>query len=155
MTDEALVVGIDPGNTSAVAALNLEGELKLLESSREFPPREMIMALIKAGKPVVVGCDRAQMPSTVEKVASSLGAEKFEPEKDLDSERKESLGSKGRNSHEKDAIASARYAYNNLKRKISKIERVTEKEDMQKSRVAKNYFSPGSESDLTNLNNQK
>jgi len=149
--DEALIVGIDPGNTSAVAALNLDGELKLLESDREFPPRDIIMTLIEAGKPVVIGCDTADMPSTVEKIASSLGAQKFEPDEDLDSGRKQSLGNEGRNSHEKDAIASAKYAYNNLQRKISKIERITEENDIEKSSAARQYFSEGQETDLTNL----
>lgn len=150
--DEALIAGIDPGNTSAVAALDLEGELKLLESAREFPPEEIIMALIETGRPVVIGCDTQDMPSTVEKIASNLGAKKFKPNEDLKSKRKQSLADRGGNSHEKDAIASARYAYNNLRRKISKIERISEEEDIDRSSTARRYFSEGREKDLKNLN---
>lgn len=140
MDDEALIVGIDPGSTSAIAALNLDGEIKLLESEREFPQHEIITRLVETGKPVVVACDIEKMPSTVEKIASSLGAEKFEPEEDLDAQRKKELG-KGENSHEKDALASARYAYNKLKRSIQKIDRYSQKTETERHRIARDYFS--------------
>jgi len=140
MADKALIVGVDPGNTSAVAALNLEGELVLLESGREFAPNEIIQRLIETGRPVVLASDREKMPSTVEKIASNLGAHKFEPHEDLDSQRKKELG-KGTNSHEKDAVASAMYAYNNLQRKIKKIKKSAQEKDKAQVSVAKNYFS--------------
>lgn len=145
--DEALIVGVDPGNTSAVAALNLDGELKLLESNREFATHEIITTLIETGKPVVVACDIEKMPSTVEKIASSLGAEKFEPEEDLDTQRKKELG-EGENSHEKDALASARYAYNNLQRSIQKIEKQSEQSDRSRSEIAREYFSDNMQTQL-------
>ncbi len=134
-----LIVGVDPGNTSAVAALNLEGELELLESRREFPSREIILELINEGKPVVVACDTGKMPSTVEKIASSLGAEKFKPEEDLEARRKKELG-QGENSHEVDAVASAVYAYNNLSRRIEKIEAESRHSGQKRSKVAETYF---------------
>ncbi len=137
---EPLIVGIDPGNTSAVAAVNLEGELKLLKSERELPPRDIIRILIDEGKPVVVACDTEKMPSTVEKVATSLGATKFIPEEDLDRRRKKELG-EGNNSHEKDAVASARHAYKNLHRNIRKIKKLTEESEEDLDTVAETYFS--------------
>lgn len=149
--NEPLIVGIDPGNTSAVAALDLEGEIILLESSREFPAREIIMRLIETGTPVVVSCDTCKMPSTVEKIASNLGAKRFAPEEDLDTQRKKELGSDGENSHEKDAIASAVYAYNNLQRQISKIKNFSESSDTEISVVARNYFSQGEDADINDL----
>lgn len=137
--NEPLIVGIDPGNTSAVAALNLDGEIELLESRREFPPQEIILELVETGKPVVVACDTRKMPSTVEKIASSLGAERFEPDEDLESRRKKELG-KGDNSHEIDAVASAIYAYNNLRRRIQKIETESRESDETPGEVAETYF---------------
>ncbi len=137
---EALIVGIDPGNTSAVAAVGLDGELKLLESSREFPPREIIKRLVETGKPVVVACDTEKMPATVEKVASSVGARKFVPDEDLESQRKKEMG-QGDNSHEIDAAASAFYAYNNLQRQIQKIDRDTQKTGEERAMVAHRHFT--------------
>lgn len=137
---EALIVGVDPGNTSAVAAIDLDGELKLLESGREMPPRDIIQLIIETGKPMVVACDTEKMPSTVEKIASSLGARKFEPMEDLDRQRKKDLG-EGDNSHEKDAVASAMHAYNNLQREIKKIKHFSRETDRELDEVAENYFS--------------
>ncbi len=140
MAGEALIVGIDPGSTSAVAAVNLDGELKLLKSEKEFPPEDIIRQLIEVGTPVVVATDREKMPSTVEKIASSLGATRFQPEEDLDAERKKELG-KGDNSHESDAVASAIYAFNNLKRQIDKIDSYSREREEGRLEVAREYFS--------------
>ncbi|MFB6147416.1 MAG: DUF460 domain-containing protein [Candidatus Nanohaloarchaea archaeon] len=137
---EPLVVGIDPGSTSAVAAVNLDGELELLESERELPRHEIIKKIIDTGKPVVVACDTEKMPSTVEKIASSLGARKFSPDEDLEKQRKEELG-KGDNSHEKDAAASALHAYNKHLREIKKIKKFQEESGRELDEVADSYFS--------------
>jgi predicted RNase H-like nuclease (RuvC/YqgF family) len=130
---------VDPGTTSAVAALNLDGELVLRESERDIPRHRMISLIIEHGQPVVVSCDTEKMPSTVEKIASSLGAERFEPENDLSSSRKSELGA-GENSHEKDAQAAARHAYNSLRSQIRKIKRDSGEERPPKD-VARRYFS--------------
>lgn len=137
---EPLIIGVDPGNTSAIAAVNFDGELVLLESGRDYPPREMIREIVGVGKPVVVASDKGKTPSTVKKLASSLGAEIYEPENDLSSERKTELG-EGNNSHEKDAVASALNAYNNLQREIRKIDELTEQLGKKKETVASKYFS--------------
>ncbi len=137
---EALIVGIDPGSTSAVAAFNLDGELKLLESRKEFSQDEVIRQLIETGRPVVIASDRERMPSTVEKISSSRGAQRFEPENDLRSQRKNRIG-KGENSHEIDAYASGIHAYNSLQKEIRKIEKISEKTRQDRKEVAKKYFS--------------
>lgn len=137
---ENIIVGVDPGATSAVAALNLKGELVLLESRKEFAKEEIIQEIVETGKPVVVTADKEKMPSTVEKIASSLGANKFEPEEDLDQQKKHDLG-KGDNSHEIDAYAAARHAYNSLRRRIRKIEKLSERTEKEKEEVARLYFS--------------
>lgn len=140
MNDKPLIAGIDPGSTSAVAAVSLDREIELLESRKEFPTDEIIRRLVETGKPVVVACDTCKMPSTVEKIARSLGARKFRPDEDLDRQRKKELG-EGDNSHEIDAVASALYAYNRFQRKISKIEREAEESELARFEVAESYFS--------------
>lgn len=140
MGRKPLIVGIDPGNTSAVAALNLDGEIELLESRREFPREQIIQELVQTGKPVVVASDREQLPSSVEKIAQSMGSRKFTPEEDLGSRKKKQLGS-GENSHEVDALASARHAFNSLSRNIRKIHQIAEREDREREEVAQRYFS--------------
>jgi predicted RNase H-like nuclease (RuvC/YqgF family) len=137
-----LIIGVDPGSTSAVAAVDLEGELRLLESGKNFPPRDIIQEIIEEGKPVIVASDKRKTPSKVEKIASSLGAEIYEPDEDLESGRKNELGL-GDNSHEKDASASAFNAYNNMQREIRKIKELEEQLGEDRATVAQKYFSKG------------
>lgn len=141
MSKEPLIIGIDPGNTSAIAALDLDGELVLLESRLEFAPEDIIQRAIDVGKPVVVSCDKQKMPSTVEKIASSLGAEKFEPEKDLSRQRKRELGGKGENSHEKDAYASAMHALKDMRKQVRKINEKSRNEEVERHEIAGEYLA--------------
>lgn len=141
MSRKALIVGVDPGNTSAVAALNLDGEIELLESRKEFSRAEIIQKIVETGKPVVIASDRSEMPSTVRKIGQSLGAERFTPEENLDTRTKKELG-EGNNTHEVDASAAARYAFNQLRKQIRKIKSYAERNDEDVTDVASTYFSP-------------
>jgi predicted RNase H-like nuclease (RuvC/YqgF family) len=134
-----LIVGVDPGSTSAVAGANLQGEIELLESGKNFPPRDIIQRIIKVGKPVVLASDKSTTPDKVEKIANSVGAKIFEPEEDLSSEKKKKLG-KGTNSHELDAVASALNARRHLQRDIVKIEKFDEEYDLAKKEIALKVF---------------
>lgn len=135
-----LIVGIDPGNTSAVAALNLDKEVELLHSERDLSDSNLIKQLIDTGTPVVITSDKKDMPSKAEKIARSLGAMKFNPEKDLSRSKKKELGF-GDNSHEKDAMASAINAYNHLERKIKKLKNRSKDIEMSEEELATKYFS--------------
>lgn len=137
MNEEPLIIGIDPGNTSAVAALNLDGELEFLVSRKEFSHDEIIREIVDSGYPVVIATDRAEIPSTVNKIASSVGAMKFTPENNLSRQRKNELG-KGENSHEKDAHASALHAYKRLNKQIRKINKRSK--NREKLEVAKEHL---------------
>ncbi len=117
----------------------MEGEIKFLDSWRHASQSKLIREIIDEGKPVVVASDKGKTPSTVEKIASSLGAEVFEPEEDVDSDKKDELG-KGDNSHEKDASASALNAYNHLHRERRKIRKIAQKKDVSIDLAAQNYF---------------
>lgn len=137
---EPLIIGVDPGITSAVAMMDFEGELVELDSGKNFPPREIILEVVEKGKPVIIATDKSKLPSKVEKIANSVGAEKFTPEEDLGKEKKKELGTGG-NSHEKDASAAAKYAYKQLRPKIRKVEELNEETELDKSEVAERYFS--------------
>lgn len=137
--DRALIVGIDPGNTCGVAAVDLEKNMVLLESVRELSDSEAIEMIIQEGKAVVVTSDKSKMPSKAEKISSSLGATRFEPEQDLSRNRKQRLGV-GENSHEIDASASAINAYNQMSRRIEKIRERSGRREIERHEVAKEFF---------------
>ena len=63
-----MIVGIDPGTTTAFAALDLDGNLLHLQCSRQMTMSDMIEALYKVGKPLVIASDVEDMPFTVEKI---------------------------------------------------------------------------------------
>ena len=69
-----LIVGIDPGTTTAIAALDLDGNLMHLESSREMNMSGVIEALYRVGKPLVVASDVQEMPYSVEKIRRAFSA---------------------------------------------------------------------------------
>lgn len=139
-----LIVGVDPGSTSAVALVDFEGEIVKLESGKNFPPSEIINEIVQEGKPIIVTSDKSDTPSKVKKIATSVGAEEFKLEEDLSQERKRNLG-KGENSHERDASASAIHAFKQLRNNIRKIKETAEKENMETVEVAERYFSPEKE----------
>jgi len=139
-----LIVGIDPGSTSAVAMLNFEGELVALESGKNFPPSEIITEIVGEGKPIIVTSDKADTPSKVKKISNSVGAYTFELEKDLSQERKRELG-EGENSHEVDASAAAKHAYKALRNNIEKIKQIADEEGVELEELAQRYFEQDKE----------
>ena len=134
-----LIIGVDPGSTSAVSAIDFEGENIFTVSRKNFPPREIISEIIDNGRPVVVASDKAKFPSTVDKIARSLGAYRYTIEKDMSSERKQELG-QGDNSHEIDASAAARNAYRGLRDGIETIKQLSEEKDIEIDEIAVRYF---------------
>lgn len=134
-----LIVGVDPGSTSAVAALDFEGEKVFVKSRKNFPPREIIAEIVDYGRPVVVASDKKKFPSTVEKVASSVGAYRYELDKDLSRERKNTLG-EGDNDHEKDAVAAAMNAFRGLRDNIKTIKELSRERSEETSLIALEYF---------------
>lgn len=137
---EPVIVGIDPGTTSAYAILDLDGELVRLESKKHISTSEIIEEIIKIGKPVVIASDKSTTPSKVDKICSSVGAELFEPNQDLTQEKKKELG-QGNNSHEIDASASAVNAYNHLDKELRKIEQIASENNVSSLKAAQNYFN--------------
>ena len=136
---KSLILGVDPGSTSAIALIDFDGEIVKVESGKNFPPREIISEVIDEGKPVIVASDKAKFPSTVDKIATSLGTVKYELDEDLSQERKRELG-EGENSHEIDAVAAARNAYRGLREKIDKIRELSEERPEEEAEIAVKYF---------------
>ena len=134
-----LIVGIDPGTTSAAAGVNFDGELEFLFSERHISTAELIEKIIENGKPVIIASDKSKTPSKVGKIASSVGAELFEPRKDLSQEEKAEKGS-GDNYHEIDASAAAFNAFNKSRKQIRKIREIAESKDIDLIKASKIYY---------------
>jgi len=123
-----IIVGYDPGTTAALAVLDTSGNILYLKSKKEFKKKELIEAVIRLGKPIIVAGDRVPLPGNVEKLASSLGCRTFEPSEDISNLEKYNLIKEHleivKNDHQRDALASAIKAYkyySKLFRKADKI----------------------------------
>jgi len=119
-----LIAGIDPGTTLGYALLDLKGNAVKIKSSKQLDMSSLILEMIKEGKVVVIGTDRKKAPRFVDKLSSKIGARLIKPEEDLSVEQKRELtkGEEFGNEHEKDALASAIYAFKRIRSLLIKVD---------------------------------
>lgn len=119
-----LIVGIDPGITTAYAVLGIEGNLIHLDSSKQLDLKLLISETISHGKAVLVGTDKAKVPNLVESFATKLGARIVSPQEDLKVDEKREMTSNFNfgDEHQGDALASALFAYKKTKTLLNKID---------------------------------
>ncbi|WP_332897689.1 DUF460 domain-containing protein [Haladaptatus sp. CMSO5] len=108
-----VLVGIDPGTTTGVAIVGLDGEVLDVLSTRTADTAAVIEWIIERGRPILVAADVTPMPETVEKFRRSFTAAAWEPTSDLPvDEKQHRTREEGYdNDHERDAMAAALFAY--------------------------------------------
>jgi len=118
-----LIVGLDPGTTTGIAALDLDGNLVLLSSSRQMTMSDIVEELYRAGKPLIIASDVQQMPYSVEKIRRAFNAIPYTPKQSLSVEAKYDLTApfSYTNDHERDALSAALDAYRSLQNKFRNI----------------------------------
>lgn len=118
-----LIVGLDPGTTTGIAAVDLDGNLVLLTSSRQMTMSDIVEELYRAGKPLIVASDVQPMPYSVEKVRRAFNAIPYTPKQSLPVEAKYELTASftWTNDHERDALSAALDAYRSLQSKFRNI----------------------------------
>jgi predicted RNase H-like nuclease (RuvC/YqgF family) len=107
-----VIVGIDPGTTTAAAVVGIDGTVHDLYSSRTGDTAELTEWLIERGRPMIVAADVTPMPDTVEKFRRSFDAAGWVPDSDLPVDEKlhRTRDHDYENDHERDALAAALYA---------------------------------------------
>ncbi len=120
-----VIVGVDPGTTTAVAVLDLNGNVIGVRSKKGWNSSEVIEYITSLGKPVVIATDKSNPPEFVLKLKASFKAVLHTPKFDMSVEKKRNLTSKFSflNDHERDAIAAAMDAYNSYKNKLRNVEK--------------------------------
>jgi len=118
-----LIVGIDPGTTTAVAALDLDGNLLHLASSRQMNMGDVVESLYRVGKPLIIASDVPEMPYSVEKIRRAFSAVAYTPKQDVSVETKIELTSAFPygNDHERDALSAALDAYRQYRHKFQNL----------------------------------
>lgn len=133
-----LIVGIDPGTTTAVAALDLDGNLLHLVSSRQMAMSDVIESLYKVGKPLIIATDVQEMPYSVEKIRRAFSAIAFVPKQDVSVDTKVELTApfEYANDHERDALSAALDAYRQYRHKFQNlIKRIPPGHDLDEVRA--------------------
>lgn len=120
---DRVIVGIDPGTTTAVAVVGLEGELLDVMSTRTADTAAVIEWIIERGRPILVAADVEPMPNTVEKIRRSFDAAGWVPPRDLPVDvKKHRTREEGYdNDHERDAIAAAFGAFDDHRDQFERI----------------------------------
>lgn len=116
-----LIVGIDPGTTIGIAALDLDGGLVKLHSSRQMTMADVIELLWSLGKPTIIASDVVPMPFTVEKIRRAFQAVPYTPRQDISVDTKYELAGRFEysNDHERDALTAALEAFRYWNHKFS------------------------------------
>ena len=123
-----IIVGLDPGITTGIAVLDLNGRVIYLDSSKTFDRGSLLEAILEHGKPVIIAVDVPEPPESVRKMASLTGALLYTPPGELSVVEKRGLAQKALNgllpedSHQRDALAAAYKAYLSLRNKLGHVE---------------------------------
>ncbi|VVB92502.1 Uncharacterised protein [uncultured archaeon] len=120
-----IIVGIDPGTTTAVAVVTLEGELRMLHSSRTISIPDVIEMIAEQGRPLIIASDVFPTPNAVEKIRRAFNAVSGSPDDVLSAGDKIEFATPYgySNNHERDAIAAAVSVYRKNKNKFEQIKK--------------------------------
>jgi len=130
------ILGIDPGTTAAVCLLTFDGRVHLLESRKGLTRADIIRTVYEQGVPVMVATDTTPVPHFVRKIAGTLNAELFVPSKPIPVAEKQELARtfsdsvRIANSHERDALTAAVYAFRSVLPKLQQIDHRIREENL-------------------------
>ena len=121
------ILGIDPGTTAAICLLSLGGHVHLLKSGKSFTRADIIRLVYEHGIPVMVATDVPRIPHFVEKIGKTVNAKIYAPSRPIPVADKQELAREFsdvriRNSHERDALTAAVYAYRSILPKLRQID---------------------------------
>jgi len=124
-----LIVGMDPGTTTGIAVLGLDGKLLLIKSGKNLSRSDISRMVSDVGNPIIVSSDINPLPKAVERVATTFSARLIEPgetfsRKEKHETAKEYMKAHGKawqNRHERDALVSGIYAYKQVRQMVDRI----------------------------------
>lgn len=127
VSKRALILGIDPGSTLGLCIIDMSAKGLGVFSIKDARLHNVINKILEFGMPIIISCDKKKTPESVNKISRKLGCKIISPKRDLLVSEKKRLILKNNcslkinNSHERDACASAYYAFSRIKSSISKV----------------------------------
>ena len=138
--NKLIIVGIDPGTTTGYAILDLQGNLVSLKSAKNLGLNSLLDEVLKEGKAICVGTDRAKVPNLIGLFSAKTGAKIISPKDDLRVEEKREIVKNfdSGNGHQSDALAASLFAFNRLTHILDRIEGYARQNNKNaiKSRIA-------------------
>ncbi|MGQ4890924.1 MAG: DUF460 domain-containing protein [Candidatus Njordarchaeia archaeon] len=123
-----LICGIDPGDYTGLALIDLNGQIVHLESKKEWSLLDVLNRIYEFGNPVIISTDVPKVPQTIEKISKKTKATIFHPNKILSIAEKHELvrqlNADVKNSHERDALAAAFIAYKRYRNILEKVDMI-------------------------------
>ena len=121
-----LICGIDPGETTGLAILDLSGNILYVGSKKNYGLISLLETIYEFGKPVLIASDVPKVPQFIEKMCRKIGALCHTPSHIYSVGEKNELirqiNVRVSNSHERDALVAAIIAYNKYKSTFQKID---------------------------------
>ena len=135
-----LIVGVDPGTTLGLAALDLDGRPLLLTSGKNFSKGKVLELLLETGSTAVIASDRVVPPHLISELASSLGATIYLPSQEASPVEKErlveeaskKLGVQVSDRHQSAALYAALKAYDHFEALFRDVEKAVSVELQRK-----------------------
>ncbi|MBI5228933.1 DUF460 domain-containing protein [Candidatus Micrarchaeota archaeon] len=145
----ALIIGVDAGATTAVAAIDFDRRLVSLRSKRNWDQGQLVKH-VSSFSPSLIACDTNPPQKAVSSLKACLPARLYYPLKSLTIKEKAELTRefKFKNRHERDALASALRAYHFIENKLRQVEKHFEGDS---SRIKRLVLSGKKMSDAANL----
>jgi len=131
-----IIVGIDPGTTSAYAILDIDGKLVKIHSAKEIGINDIIKQISRYGIPIIVGTDKKKTPDFIERFASKTGARVCSPESDMLALEKKKLTESFSytDTHQMDALAASIVSLKSIQTLLNKIDKYVRTNSSEKIR---------------------
>lgn len=120
------IVGIDPGKTAGIVAIDLNGKL-LAKTHRRFAGNDWLVRTIRElGTPVIIASDKPNASMVVKKINATFNSKLFLPNKELKIEEKREIAEAMniRDPHERDAYVAAVKAFRAYANKFKQAEHI-------------------------------
>lgn len=138
---KSLIVGIDPGTTTGMAILDLNGKIEALFSKRNFSTMTGVGAISALGRPAIIAADVDPVPKAVLKYKKVFNCRLITPGKKASKREKKNFISEvvedldiRADAHARDALYAALYAY---KKHAALFEKI--KEEFYNNPLLRNY----------------
>jgi len=86
-----VIVGIDPGFTSGLAIIDLEGKLIFVGSLKDAGREVIVKEITRYGEPVLISTDVSPTPEFIKKIAAAFDSPIYTPNKSLSVDEKRQI----------------------------------------------------------------